>query len=235
MPVTEIAHITLRDSSLPLELFASAARKALPIQDGWFEKNSTTANLQPTASSAEERGAAFFQQTQDPRKILITAHWASVEQHHTWIASAENKSAFGSLLDFIDLTDIDYFHVADVEAFSPSLLRDVHNVEGVSGSLLRIRRFVVAKEDKGFFEELAKSHLATSDGERRGGWRIEEDPEQPEDRAQFVIVDSCGQGQGEEEEEADIANATLGTSGGAASDLAKVILNASTRHYQRLC
>ncbi|KXJ88130.1 hypothetical protein Micbo1qcDRAFT_166778 [Microdochium bolleyi] len=212
MTVTEIAHITLRSPST--EAFVAAATKSLPIQDSWFEaRHGSTSPFR-----AVERGAAFFQQLEDPTKILITAHWAAVDEHKAWIASDENKIAFGALFHLIDLDQTDYFHVEDSAMFPVSIL-------GADNTVVRITRFVVQQEDKAFWEERFCDYLTASGGS--GGWRIEDDPEQPESTVQFVTVGPSRGQPGDAQE-----NTRMMLSPG--TDLEKKFLSISTRHYRQL-
>ncbi|KAJ1333093.1 hypothetical protein MN608_03083 [Microdochium nivale] len=209
MTVSEIAHVTLL-ASLP-EDFVPTLKKALVIQHAWFEAHHNSTST----FRAADRGAAFFQQLENPSKILITAHWASVDEHNEWIASDSNKTAFGSIFHFLDLEKTDYFHVEDCELFSDAILSSHEKT-------IEITRFVVSENDRKSFQNLHSKSLAT------GGWRIEDDPEQPDNTAQFVVVGASNGQHGTMKERS-------GNKFGFAAGAEKLILGSTSKHYRRLC
>ena len=120
MPVTELAFFsipTTADGAITPALEAAFA-EALRVQDAWCAANLPSGSSSPaSASPAEARGAALFQQHEDPTTALLTAHWPSVAEHGRWIASPENARVFGALQALVDTTRIRFFHVDGVEAF----------------------------------------------------------------------------------------------------------------------
>jgi len=233
MTVSELAHLTLLDPPANLGPFTAAARDALPIQDQWLRQNNSTTTSATTGggndssdpAGAQNRGAAFFQQIEDPTQILITAHWASTAEHETWMASADNAAALGALARFLDLAKTTLFHIADAELFPAKVIKTCATTEDSSSyetkGLVSIRRFVVAEDKKKAFEAAFRSELKV-DGER-GGWRIEDDPEQPGGTAQYLAVSLTKQ------------QAVKGETSSAADKVEGLVLNASTRHYRRVC
>ncbi|OTB06138.1 hypothetical protein M426DRAFT_319213 [Hypoxylon sp. CI-4A] len=114
MAVTELAWFTAAGDTLTAE-GKEAANQAIVIQDEWCAQN-----LPTLPKDREGRGVAFFQQIEDPAICLLTSHWDSVEQHHTWINTPENRSVFPILGEHFALEKTTFFHVADTEFFKPS-------------------------------------------------------------------------------------------------------------------
>lgn len=225
MPASEFAYLTLIDPPTNFGPFTAAARASLPVQDQWLRQNNSPTATTTTTGGAQDRGGAFFQDVEDPTQILITSHWASKDEHETWIASAENAAVFGTIIGFLDLPRTTLFHVADAELFPARLIEDCATTDESSSSgggetkhVLSVRCFVVAEDKKEDFEAAFESALKV-EGER-GGWRIEKDPEQPEATAQYVAVSLTKQ------------QAAKTETSSAAEGL---VLNVSTKHYRRAC
>ncbi|KAJ1324116.1 antibiotic biosynthesis monooxygenase [Microdochium nivale] len=210
MTVSEIAHLTL--SGDMSEAFIEASRTALKAQDEWCKAHHDPAFSAP----ASARGVAVFRQLEDPTKILITGHWASIDEHMAWVASSESQAALGPLVQFIDLSATDYFHVEDSELFNDTFIDSYDSV-------LRVSRAVVAQADKQSFEEMASPHLIAD--KAKAGWRIEVDLEQPDDAAQFVVVSQCGDQNGATKE--PVFDAVKGLEG--------LVISSATKRYKRLC
>ncbi len=118
MPATELAFFitpTTEDGDVTPG-FLTAGETGLRVQDEWCAASRPGRPL----PGREARGAAVFQQVEDPATTLVTAHWVSVAEHGAWIASPENARVYSGLKEHIDRDDIRYFHVDGVEAFSSS-------------------------------------------------------------------------------------------------------------------
>lgn len=186
MPVTELAAFTtIAHNAVTPELLAACVQ-AVEVQDGWC-----AANLPSTPLGHEARGAALFQQVEDPAVILMTAHWASVAEHGLWIASEENERVYPAVKEHIDNDNIRFFHVDGIEAFT--IVEDDEGAVPVLRSpVVGIALFSVVKDRKDEFdsvyagvknikEEFAKPYV------HRGGWRIEE-VEGREDVEEYVVI-----------------------------------------------
>ncbi|KAI1490046.1 hypothetical protein F5X96DRAFT_670091 [Biscogniauxia mediterranea] len=194
MAVTELAFLpTATPGEVPAALLREGTA-ALEIQDQWCAENSpTTTTTTTTTAAAVRRGAALYQQREDGGgTMLVTAHWASVEQHRAWIASAANRGAMARLAPLLGERgkDIVFFHVRDAELFPP---------ETLAAPVLSVARARVAVADARAFEEgLERSGGGGVPG-HRGGWRIERvEGEEEGEEEEYVLV-----GGWESEEEAD--------------------------------
>ncbi|OIW30257.1 hypothetical protein CONLIGDRAFT_644267 [Coniochaeta ligniaria NRRL 30616] len=70
--------------------------EASKVHEKWLAQN-----FPNSPSSDAERGAAMFQQVEDPAKFLITARWDSLAAHWQWINSNENKGTIHGIRDQI--------------------------------------------------------------------------------------------------------------------------------------
>lgn len=99
---------------------------AFNAQADWVARNVPSA---PT--DREARGVALFQQVEDPRVVMETAHWSSTDEHLTWLASAEYQNSSAPLGAHFDFSKLEYFHL-DTDA-----LRPIDAAAGEEESLLR--------------------------------------------------------------------------------------------------
>ncbi|KAI0480071.1 hypothetical protein GGR56DRAFT_624378 [Xylariaceae sp. FL0804] len=88
MPVTELAWLPLKSPGKISAQVVEHARAALDAQSTWCAENAPSL---PTGSPAA-RGAAIFQEREEPKTLLVTAHWESAEQHLQWIGSEANQA-----------------------------------------------------------------------------------------------------------------------------------------------
>ncbi|KAI3334385.1 hypothetical protein F4824DRAFT_490355 [Ustulina deusta] len=124
MPVTNVVWLTsASDTFTPGN--KTAMEGALNAQADWVARNVPSA---PT--DREARGVALFQQVEDPRVVMETAHWSSSDEHNTWLASEEYKTSSAPLGSHFDFSKLEYFHLdtdllrpADAAAGEESLLR----------------------------------------------------------------------------------------------------------------
>ena len=86
---------------------------AFDAQAGWVARNVPSA---PT--DREARGVALFQQVEDPRVVMETAHWSSSDEHNAWLASDEYKTSSAPLGSHFDFGKLEYFHL-DAGVFRP--------------------------------------------------------------------------------------------------------------------
>ncbi|KAI1312735.1 hypothetical protein F5Y03DRAFT_381500 [Xylaria venustula] len=112
MPVTNITWLTSSSDTFTAEDQAALGR-ALDAQADWVARNVPSA---PT--DREARGVALFQQVEDPRVVLETAHWASSDEHGAWLATDEYKTSGAPLGAHFDFSKLEYFHL-DAHVFGP--------------------------------------------------------------------------------------------------------------------
>ncbi|KAK5627705.1 hypothetical protein RRF57_003420 [Xylaria bambusicola] len=117
------------------------------------------------------RGAALYQQREDPGMVLITAHWDSKEQHLECIASEENQRGMRAIAAHSVASEIKVFHVDGVQMFAK---------ETLDAGLLSVLRVSVKEGNRENIEKIwnedAKILVLSSAGfEHVGGWRIEQD------------------------------------------------------------
>ncbi|KAI0380753.1 hypothetical protein F5Y04DRAFT_91324 [Hypomontagnella monticulosa] len=184
MAVTELAWLTTVGPSVTTEA-KKATDHGLGVQDEWCTRNAPA-----LPRDREGRGAAFFEQVEDPSITLLTAHWETAPQHMAWIESPENKVVFPALADYFQLEKTKFFHVDGVEIFKKS--KEPGAKSPLESPIISISRLAVPAEKrqtfeqawnevKGALEEFAGADLV------KYGWRIEkEDPTAEE----FVLI--CG-------------------------------------------
>jgi heme-degrading monooxygenase HmoA len=112
MPVTNLVWLTSSSDTFTAENKA-AMEGAFDAQADWVARNVASA---PT--DREARGVALFQQVEDPRVVMETAHWSSSDEHGAWLASDEYKMSSAPLGAHFDFSKLEYFHL-DVDAFRP--------------------------------------------------------------------------------------------------------------------
>ncbi|KAI1812694.1 hypothetical protein GGS20DRAFT_556812 [Poronia punctata] len=125
-----------------------------------------------------------YQQQQNKRVMLITAHWTSPAQHKECIASDLNQKAMAAMTDLIVLSEMRFFHVDGVYMFSSKTL-DAGLV-----SIARLR--VVGSDDddnKARVEDIwhKRAKMLLPEG-HVAGWRIERDEEGGRRREEYVVV-----------------------------------------------
>ncbi|KAI1126389.1 hypothetical protein F5Y10DRAFT_213014 [Nemania abortiva] len=112
MPVTNLVWLTSSSEAFTPEN-KLAMEGAFNAQADWVARNIPSA---PT--DREARGVALFQQVEDPRVVLETAHWSSSDEHMTWLASEEYKASSAPLGAHFDFGQLEYFHL-DTDALRP--------------------------------------------------------------------------------------------------------------------
>ncbi|KAI3323048.1 hypothetical protein HD806DRAFT_97123 [Xylariaceae sp. AK1471] len=112
MPVTNLVWLTSSSDTFTAENKA-AMEGALNAQADWVARNVPSA---PT--NREARGVALFQQVDDPRVVMETAHWSSSDEHNRWLASEEYKTSSTPLGAHFDFSKLEYFHL-DIDVFRP--------------------------------------------------------------------------------------------------------------------
>ncbi|KAI1351807.1 hypothetical protein F5Y01DRAFT_109729 [Xylaria sp. FL0043] len=165
MPVTNVTWLTSSSDTFTAENKA-ALEGALNAQADWVARNVPSA---PT--DREARGVALFQQVEDPRVVLETAHWSSSDEHGAWLAADEYKASSAPLGAHFDFGKLEYFHLdshvfrpVDVAAGEESLLRSpVISVGRVQIAADKKDEFAKAWDSgKKILEEFAKPRVVRS-------------------------------------------------------------------------
>ncbi|KAI0403652.1 hypothetical protein F4802DRAFT_281055 [Xylaria palmicola] len=112
MPITNLVWLTSSSETFTPENKAAMAA-AFDAQADWVARNVPSA---PT--DREARGVALFQQVEDPRVVMETAHWSSSDEHSAWLASEEYKASSAPLGAHFDFSKLEYFHL-DTDALRP--------------------------------------------------------------------------------------------------------------------
>ncbi|RYP22530.1 hypothetical protein DL765_001588 [Monosporascus sp. GIB2] len=185
MAVTELVFFITTAQGVITPEFKATCADALKVQDEWC-----AANLPNAPRGQQARGVAMFQQVEDPAVTLITAHWESVAEHGSWIASEENQRVFRAVQEHIDRDRISYFHVDGVEAFTDS--EDAGLTPVLQSPVVSIARCFVEKDKKSEFEKVYGGVRWIHDDfvkpyVHRGGWRIEKE-ECRENVEQYVMI-----------------------------------------------
>ncbi|KAI1733648.1 hypothetical protein F4680DRAFT_394447 [Xylaria scruposa] len=178
MPVTNLVWLTSSSETFTPENKA-AMEGAFNAQAGWVARNVPSA---PT--DRKSRGVALFQQVEDPRVVMETAHWSSSDEHNAWLASDEYKVSSAPLGAHFDFSKLEYFHL-DTDALRPvdaaagqeSLLRSpVVSVGRVQVPADKKDEFAKAWDNgKKILEDFAKPRVV------RSGFRVQKsDPDTDE-------------------------------------------------------
>ena len=184
MTVTEIAilHSTSGGLGDELKKYLLAAQ---PIQDDWYAKTFPGSACGPPA-----RGAAMYQQIEDPAKILLTARWESVPQHWQWIATDVNKEVLGDIGKHVSMDGDDkiiLFHL-DADIFgAPAADGETHLLDS---PVLSVGRLFIDVDKKAAFQKefddvahILKDFVAPR--MVRAGWRADKEAK---DKEEFVMV-----------------------------------------------
>ncbi|KAI1117171.1 hypothetical protein F5Y14DRAFT_373383 [Nemania sp. NC0429] len=177
MPVTNLVWLTSSSDTFTPENKA-AMEGAFDAQADWVARNVPSA-----PKDREARGVALFQQVEDPRVVMETAHWSSTDEHLTWLASEEYKASSAPLGAHFDFGQLEYFHL-DTDALRPggeeeeeSLLRSpVVSVGRIQVPADRKDEFAQAWDSgKTVLEDFAKPRAV------RSGFRVQKsDPDTDE-------------------------------------------------------
>ncbi|KAI0438535.1 hypothetical protein F4803DRAFT_88548 [Xylaria telfairii] len=178
MPVTNLVWLTSSSETFT-PANKAAMEGAFDAQADWVARNVPSA-----PADREARGVALFQQVEDPRVVMETAHWSSSDEHNAWLASDEYKASSAPLGPHFDFSKLEYFHLdtdalrpVDVAAGEESLLRSpVVSVGRVQVPADKKDEFVKAWDDgKAVLEDFAKPHVM------RSGFRVQKsDPDTDE-------------------------------------------------------
>lgn len=190
MPVVEVAIITLATNYDQLELYDDLM-DCLEAQDNWVQQNKPhllAGDTRCSNDSVERNLSSPYIGCEDPRYLLITAPWDSLEDHHEWIRSKENKAGFCKLAQHFSQAEdaVTLFHVEPVNggqgplpSFMGHACFDVHRILVDPAD----RKLV---ESTYFVQEDALSD-AKSDHCIWAGWRIEK---RADNLQEFVIFSS---------------------------------------------
>ncbi|KAI1338975.1 hypothetical protein F5Y15DRAFT_88503 [Xylariaceae sp. FL0016] len=191
MPITLFVQLTTSAAppSPPLPDETKAViTAALAGQAKWVAEHVSTAS----PKSQDERGAALFQQLEDPHVCLETSQWDNAAQHGQWLASEQYAAGSKTLGGHFDFGKLEYFYL-DKPVLAPSeLAGEADGTIGLMQSpIISVGRVTIAADKKGDFvkawadsrvvlEEFAKPYAAS------GGWRTETPDQDSEEFVFFV-------------------------------------------------
>ncbi|KPM38811.1 hypothetical protein AK830_g7738 [Neonectria ditissima] len=186
MPVTEFALLQLKPVYSKAD-FIEILRESLAIQDQWVREH------QPhlLQDKPYDKLSAFYVQISDSPCLLINATWDTPEGHGEWLQSAENKSVFAKLAEYVaDVSDsVVVFHMEPAAGSEAELRGDIFTQE-LSFSVCRIS--VNASQKESLLEKYrsieAQARIANPNSRVWAGWRIEKDG----DAEELVIFWSQG-------------------------------------------
>ncbi|KAI0157825.1 hypothetical protein GGR57DRAFT_56986 [Xylariaceae sp. FL1272] len=178
MAVTNLVWLTSSSDTFTADNKA-AMQGAFEAQAKWVARNVPSA-----PEDREARGVALFQQLEDPRVIMESAHWSSTEEHMQWLASTEYQDSSAPLAGHFDFSRLEYFHL-DTDVFRPvdeasgevSLLKNpIISIARIQGPSTKKDELCEAwEESKHVLESFAKPSVL------RSGYRVQKvDPETEE-------------------------------------------------------
>ncbi|KAI2470358.1 hypothetical protein F4781DRAFT_177687 [Annulohypoxylon bovei var. microspora] len=221
MTVSEIAILpTSTPGEIP-QVLRDSGKAGIAFQGEWCATNAPW--LIP------DRGAAFFQQVEDPGVMLITAHWDSIDQHHACLATPENQKFLVDIEPYLNTATLRPGHIEGVQMFPKS--EDEGFAPALSAPVLVVTIWSVSRENKTQFEEAMGRVKGVLDRfampyRRRGGWKIEK--AEGEDMEQYFIVG------GSDSVEKSVAFAQAEGYHGYNQTLSPLALNVETKHYKRI-
>ncbi|KAI1328832.1 hypothetical protein F5Y16DRAFT_144016 [Xylariaceae sp. FL0255] len=186
MPITNLVWLTSSDPERFTPSNKSAMQSAFDAQASWVATNVPSAPKDRT-----ERGVALFQQIEDPRVVMETAHWTSGAEHGQWLASPEYAASSAPLVSHFDFSKLEYFHL-DVSVFGDEEAQKIlkNSVPGGSSAVIELARLVVASDKKAEFIaawETGKSVMEKHSGSAaRGGFRVQKVDEETEEFVLFM-------------------------------------------------
>ncbi|KAI1099914.1 hypothetical protein F4804DRAFT_64552 [Jackrogersella minutella] len=138
----------------------------------------------------QDRGAALFQQLEDPGVLLITAHWDSIDQHHACLATPANQKLLVDTEPCLDTAKMRPGHIEGIKMFPGS--EDEGLTPALKAPIIVVTIWTVPRENKAQFEEAMKrvqenSEVLNMPYRRRGGWKIEKAKGEEEIEQYFVV------------------------------------------------
>ncbi|KAI0186815.1 hypothetical protein F4808DRAFT_102140 [Astrocystis sublimbata] len=182
MPVTNLVWLTSSSDAFTPENKA-AMEGAFDAQAVWV-----AANVPSAPTNREARGVALFQQVEDPRVVMETAHWSSSDEHNAWLSSEKYKASSAPLAAHFDFSKLEYFHL-DTDALRPvdnageeSLLRSpvisVGRAQVPAGKMDEFTK--VWNQAKTILEDFAKPQVV------RSGYRVQRSDPNTDELVIFV-------------------------------------------------
>ncbi|OTB01389.1 hypothetical protein M426DRAFT_323526 [Hypoxylon sp. CI-4A] len=226
MTVTELSILpSNRPGDLPAG-FRDAGKAGIAIQGEWCAAYAP--HLVP------DRGAALFQQLEDPSVMLITAHWDSMDQHQTCVSTPANQMVIEEIGPYLDTEKMRPGHIEGVRMF-PNAEDDADGlalnlVPALQAPVLSITNYTVPREKKSQFEEAMRGLEGALDLFRmpyrfRGGWKIEKD--KGENIEQYFVVGGVETAEKRSVFVEEMAYDTYYRT------LAPFVMDIETRHYNR--
>ncbi|KAI1333793.1 hypothetical protein F5Y15DRAFT_404012 [Xylariaceae sp. FL0016] len=159
------------------------------LQREWCAANAPTLPKGPLSA----RGAALYTQLDagDELVLLVTAQWASVEQHHECIRSEINKRALTLVNPYIKAESVRIFHVEGIELFSDGEMVKVNGKPTLTAEWVTVVKYMVNVSQKAAFERGFGKARAVLDAYTMPyvhgvGWKAEK--EEGQETEEYVLV-----------------------------------------------
>ncbi|RDW64826.1 hypothetical protein BP6252_10477 [Coleophoma cylindrospora] len=172
MTVTEFAILPLRTT------------QTTPLPSSLLAKFKTAKEVLEKASGFT---FYFLQQVEDPSTVYILGSWPSVAAHHVFLPSPENQVLLELLEDTVTASEIQLWHLeADILKTSEGK-QPILDAPTISCN----RHFVPSEKRAGFSEKMAEVKPLLEGYTRpydvQGGWRIEKEVVQGNERDEWVL------------------------------------------------
>lgn len=189
MPVTSCAFLEMKESRISSE-FLDRIDKILDSQDAAISDCPSTISV--------TRGAAFFQQIEDPTIVLATSQWPSTTSYWEWRKGAAAGGVISDVGEFVHNGGMPkIFMFADGLLFgeagdgNPSSLLEAQHISFSRWMIPSAKRDQFLKK----FEHQQRQHLSLSPiNSIRGSWRSLDDQDQEAEGqkcCEFITVVGC--------------------------------------------
>ncbi|KAI0015337.1 hypothetical protein F4780DRAFT_89811 [Xylariomycetidae sp. FL0641] len=203
MPITNLVFLTTSAPTLTAAT-ESAMRSALAGQAEWVASQPTSSSSSSSSPRDDDRGVALYQQLENPRVLLETAHWASPAAHAAWLGSGAYGAGSAALAPHFDFGALEYFYVegallappgaAEVRAGRRGSENDERPVPLLDAPVLSVARVTVPAAEKQAFA----AAMRDQDGRAglapfawpyhvRGAWRVRGGDAKEGDEEEFVM------------------------------------------------
>ncbi|KAK4449195.1 hypothetical protein QBC34DRAFT_100075 [Podospora aff. communis PSN243] len=225
MTVTEIATLKLAIWELD-ENFKNVLQRGLDIQNDWH-----IAKFPHLPTTLIGRASHCLQQIEDPRTILITASWESVDAHWKWIRSLENEKVMGELRHYLtgSPNDMVLLHVSGAIFGGEAARTPEGSTSLLDSPVICVERFFVgASKKEQFLREFSIAEASIENAAApfvvRDGWRVDV---KSKDLLECVLVTGW-------ESVEKHTEFSQGSGSRCLAELKKIAKGVDTKHYKLL-
>jgi heme-degrading monooxygenase HmoA len=225
MTVTEIATLKLAIWEID-ENFKDVLKRGLDIQNDWH-----AAKFPHLPTTLIGRASHCLQQIEDPRTILITANWESVDAHWKWIRSLENGKVMGELRDYLisNPNDMVLLHVEGAIFGGETAGTSEGSTSLLDSPIICVERFFIGASKKEQFLRMvsvtkASIEKAAAPFVVRDSWRVDV---KSKDLLECVLVTGW-------ESVEKHTEFSQGSGSRCLAELKKIAQGVDTKHYQLL-